>query len=639
MKSVDNLCEKYTVQNAIEYGEAQVGPVMRILIGAHPELRKDAQKIKELLEKKVEFINSMKNDELKQYAQDNYPELFQKEETSEIQQETDFIREIINEDMKTRRFGGRVHTRFPPEPNGNLHIGHAKSINLNYGIAEEYGGKFNLRFDDTNPVTEEIEYVKGIIEDVKWLGADFDERLLFASDYFDQFFDYAVQLIKKGLAYIDDSTVEQIRDERGNLGTPGKENKYRNRTIEENLDLFMRMKDGEFPDGAKVLRAKIDMTHPNLLMRDPIIYRIIHQSHHNTGDKWCIYPTYDWAHGLEDSIEKITHSICTMEFEVHRQLYDWYIDQLEDEKGKPIYHPQQIEFARLNVSYLVLSKRRQLQLVNEGYVRGWDDPRLLTVSGMRRGGITPDAIRNFCKLIGVTKRESIIDRSVFDKCVRDDLDQRCPRIMGIIRPLKVIITNYPENKVEEITVQNHPRNKEMGSRKIKFSKNLYIEQEDFLENPPEDFRRLTTNGEVRLRYAYTIKCEKVVKDKKNNEIKEIHCSYIINDDSSDDKKSLGTIHWISADNAVEAELRLFDRLFTKENPMEVEEGKDFKDYINTESLEIVNGLVETHLQKAEKGSRYQFERMGYFNIDPIDSKKDKLVMNRIITLRDSWTRK
>lgn len=639
MKSVDNLCEKYTVQNAIEHGEAQVGPVMRILMGAHPELRKDAQKIKELLEKKVEFINSLKNDELKQYARKNYPELFQKEEIGEIQQETDFIREIINEDMKTKRFGGRIHTRFPPEPNGNLHIGHAKSINLNYGIAEEYGGKFNLRFDDTNPVTEEIEYVKGIIEDVKWLGADFEDRLLFASNYFDQFFDCAVQLIKKGKAYVDDSSVEQIREERGNLGTIGKENIFRNRTIEENLDLFMRMRDGEFPDGAKVLRAKIDMSHPNLLMRDPIIYRIIHQSHHNTGDKWCIYPTYDWAHGLEDSIEKITHSICTMEFEVHRQLYDWYLDQLDDEKGKPIYHPQQIEFARLNISYLVLSKRRQLQLVNEGYVRGWDDPRLLTVAGMRRGGITPEAIRNFCKLIGVTKRESIIDRSVFDKCVRDDLDERCPRIMGIIRPLKVIITNYPENKVEDITVPNHPRNKKMGSRKIQFSKNLYIEQEDFLENPPEDFRRLTTNGEVRLRYAYTIKCEKVVKDKKNGEIKEIHCSYLADKDSSDYKKSIGTIHWISADNAIEAELRLYDRLFTKENPMEVEEGKDFKDYINPESLEIVKGLVETHLQKAEKGSRYQFERMGYFNIDPIDSKKSELVMNRIITLRDSWIRK
>ncbi|NHJ06267.1 MAG: glutamine--tRNA ligase/YqeY domain fusion protein [Candidatus Heimdallarchaeota archaeon] len=558
---------------------------------------------------------------------------------SEIQQETDFIREIINEDMKTKRFGGRVHTRFPPEPNGYLHIGHAKSINLNYGIAEEYGGKFNLRFDDTNPVTEEIEYVKGIIEDVKWLGADFEDRLLYASNYFDQFFDCAVQLIKKGKAYVDDSSVEQIRDERGNLGTTGKENIFRNRTIEENLDLFMRMRDGEFPDGAKVLRAKIDMSHPNLLMRDPIIYRIIHQSHHNTGDKWCIYPTYDWAHGLEDSIEKITHSICTMEFEVHRQLYDWYLDQLDDEKGKPIYHPQQIEFARLNISYLVLSKRRQLQLVNEGYVRGWDDPRLLTVAGMRRGGITPEAIRNFCKLIGVTKRESIIDRSVFDKCVRDDLDEKCPRIMGIIKPLKVIITNYPENKVEEITVPNHPRNKKMGSRKIKFSKNLYIEQEDFLENPPKDFRRLTSNGEVRLRYAYTIKCEKVVKDKKNGEIKEIHCSYVADKDTSDNKKSIGTIHWISADNAIEAELRLYDRLFTKENPMEVEEGKDFKDYINPESLEIANGLVEAHLQKATNGSRFQFERMGYFNIDPTDSKKSKLVMNRIITLRDSWTRK
>ena len=635
MKSVEIICEKYAFKNALEHGEAQLGPIMRIIMAVHPELRKDAKKVKEILEQKIEQVNQLQQSQLQETIKEKFPELL-KEEESEVKEGVDFIRAIINEDMKTNRFSGRVHTRFPPEPNGYLHIGHAKSINLNYGIAEEYGGKFNLRFDDTNPVTEEMEYVQGIIEDVKWLGADFEDRLLYASDYFDQFFDYAVQLIKKGKAYVDDSTVDEIRKQRGNLTTPGKENKYRKRSIEENFNLFMRMRDGEFPDGAKVLRAKIDMKHPNLLMRDPIIYRIIHQSHHNTGDKWCVYPTYDWAHGLEDSIERITHSICTMEFEVHRQLYDWYLDQLDDENGKPIYHPQQIEFARLNVSHVVLSKRRQLQLVNEGYVMGWDDPRLLTIAGMRRGGITPEAIRNFCEVIGVTKRETIIDRSLLDKCVRDDLDERCPRAMGVVNPLKVVITNYSEDKSEELTAPNHPRNKKMGTRKIKFSRNLYIEQEDFMEKPPEDFRRLIPNGKVRLRYAYTIKCDKVIKDKKTGEITEIHCSYFSEEDETD--KELGTIHWISADFAVEAELRLFDRLFTKENPMETEEGKDFKDYINENSLEIVKGFVEPHIQKAKKGTRYQFERIGYFNVDPVDTKKNSLVLNRIITLRDSWTK-
>ncbi len=636
MKSVELICEKYAIQNALEHGEAQVGSIMKIIMKDNPELRKEANKVKDILEKKVEYVNSLKEEEIQQIAQQKYPEILKEEEEIDTEEGVDFIRKIINEDMKTGKFGGRVHTRFPPEPNGYLHIGHSMSINLNYGIAKEYKGKFNLRFDDTNPVKEEEEYVQAIVEDAKWLGADFRDEVMFASDYFDQFYEYAVQLVKKGLAFVDDLSVEEIREQRGSITELGKESPYRTRTIEENLDFFRRMKDGEFPEGSKVLRAKIDMEHPNLLMRDPIIYRILHKSHHNTGDKWCIYPTYDWAHGLEDSIEGITHSICTLEFDVHRQLYDWYLDQLDGEDGKPIYHPQQIEFARLNLSYLVLSKRRQLRLVKEGYVKGWNDPRLLTISGMRRGGITSDAIRKFCKHIGVTKRKRIVDRSVFDKFVRDDLDERCPRVMGVLRPLKVIITNYPEDKEEEIIVQNHPRDKKMGTRKVKFTKTLYIEQEDFMDDPPSDYKRLAPDKEVRLRYASIVKCDKVIKDKKTGLVKEIHCSI---QPESEETKSIGTIHWISADHVVQAEIRLFDRLCVKENPMDVEEGKDFTDYINPNSLEIVTGFVEPFIQKAKVGSRYQFERLGYFNIDPIDSKKDSLVLNRIITLRDSWTKK
>ena len=636
MKSVELICEKYAIQNALEHGEAKVGSIMKIIMKDNPELRKEANKVKEILEKKVEYINSLKKEEIQKIAQQKYPEIFKEEEITDTEESVDFIRKIINEDMKTGKFGGRVHTRFPPEPNGYLHIGHSMSINLNYGIAKEYNGKFNLRFDDTNPVKEEEEYVQAIVEDAKWLGSDFRDEVMFASDYFDQFFEYAIQLVKKGLAFVDDLSVEEIREQRGSITELGKESPYRTRTIEENLDLFTRMKDGEFPEGSRVLRAKIDMEHPNLLMRDPIIYRILHKSHHNTGDKWCIYPTYDWAHGLEDSIEGITHSICTLEFDVHRQLYDWYLDQLDDEDGKPIYHPQQIEFARLNLSYLVLSKRRQLRLVKEGYVNGWNDPRLLTISGMRRGGITSDAIRKFCKHIGVTKRKRIVDRSVFDKFVRDDLDERCPRVMGVLRPLKVIITNYPEDKEEEIIVQNHPRDKKMGTRKVKFTKTLYIEQEDFMEDPPSDYKRLAPDKEVRLRYASIIKYDKVIKDKKTGLVKEIHCSI---QPESEAKKSIGTIHWISAEHVVQAEIRLFDRLCIKENPMDVEEGKDFTDYINPNSLEIVTGFIEPFIQKAKVGSRYQFERLGYFNIDPIESKKDSLVINRIITLRDSWTKK
>ncbi|MHA1556189.1 MAG: glutamine--tRNA ligase/YqeY domain fusion protein [Candidatus Heimdallarchaeota archaeon] len=558
-----------------------------------------------------------------------------KEEVHTSSEDVDFIRTIINEDLKTNKFKGRVHTRFPPEPNGYLHIGHAKSINLNYGLAEEYKGKFNLRFDDTNPMTEEMEYVKGIIEDVKWLGADFEDRLLYASNYFEQFYNFAVQLIKKGLAFVDDSRTEQLRKDRGSLTEPGKNSPYRNRSIEENLNLFEDMRKGEYPEGCKVLRAKIDMTHPNLLMRDPIIYRILHMEHHNTGDKWCIYPTYDWAHGLEDSIEGITHSICTLEFEVHRQLYDWFLEQLDDEKGKPIFHPQQIEFARLNISNTVLSKRKMLRLVKEGFVNGWDDPRMLTIVGLKRRGITSEAISKFCKVIGVTKRETIIDISVLNKCVRDDLNKQCSRVMSVLKPLKLT------NKVENITIPNHPKIKTMGTRKVKFAKTLFIEREDFMEKPTKDFLRLAPGKEVRLKYAYVVKCDKIIKDKKSGEVIELQCSFDPKSKSgqTDDDKAYRTIHWIAKKNAIQAEVRLYNQLFTKVNPLDTEEGKDFTDYINPNSLEIAKAYVEPHLQKAKKGTRYQFERLGFFNVDPIDSKKNALVFNQIIPLRDSKPKK
>ncbi len=635
------LCEKYTIMNALDHGEAKLGPVMRVIMATHAELRKEADKVKEILEQQIDFINSLSKKEIKKIALEKFPEILKKEEEHPSTEDVDFIRTIINEDLRTNKYKGRVHTRFPPEPNGYLHIGHAKSINLNYGLAEEYKGKFNLRFDDTNPTTEEMEYVNGIIEDVKWLGADFEDRLLYASDYFDQFYDYAVQLIGKGLAYVDDQTAEEIRKNRGNLTETGKDSPYRNRPIEENIDLFTRMKNGEFPNGAKVLRAKIDMKHPNLMMRDPVIYRIIHEPHHNTGDTWCIYPMYDWAHGLEDSIEGVTHSICTLEFEVHRQLYDWFLEQLDDENGKPIFHPQQIEFARLNVSNTVLSKRKMLRLVKEGFVNSWDDPRMLTIVGLKRRGITSDTIRKFCKVIGVTKRDTIIDISVLNKCVRDDLNTRCTRVMSVLKPLKLTITNYPEDKIEEITIPNHPKVKKMGSRKVKFTKTLFIEQEDFMEKPTKDFLRLAHGKEVRLKYAYIVKCEKVIKDKKSGEIEEILCSYDPKSKSgqTEGDKVHRTIHWISEKNAIQAEVRLYNQLFTKVNPLDTEEGKDFTDYINPNSLEIVKAYVEPHLQKAKKGSRYQFERLGFFNIDPKDSKKDALVFNQIIPLRDSKPKK
>lgn len=641
MTSVERLCEKHTVENALEHGKAAIGPVMGRVFKANPELRKDTDSIREILENKIDYINSLKPEEIQQLAQDKYPELLQKKEEI-VQEEADFIREIIEEHNQIGRFGGKVHTRFPPEPNGWLHVGHAYSINRNYNFAVEYGGKFNLRFDDTNPLTEEEEFVDSIINDVLWLGVDYEDRLLFASDYFDQLYEYAVQLVKKGLAYVDDSSVEEIREMRGTITEHGKESPYRNRSIEENLDLFERMKAGEFKDGERVLRAKIDMAHPNMLMRDPIVYRILHASHHNTGDKWCIYPMYDWAHGLEDSIERITHSICTLEFEVHRPLYDWYIDQLDDEDGNPIHHSQQIEFAKMNLSYMVLSKRRLRILVEEGYVNGWDDPRMLTIAGMRRRGYTPEAIRNFSLAINFTKREKLIDMSIFEHYIREDLDKRCPRVMSVINPVKLVLTNYPEDQEEEFAVPNHPSDKEMGTRKVKFSKNLFIEQEDFMEIPPEDYYRLSPGKEVRLKYAYFVKCESVVKDERTGKITEIHCTYdptTKGGESPDGRKVQGTIHWISANNALEVEVRLYDRMYTKENPMDTEEGKEFKDYINPDSINIMKSYVEPFLKDKEPESRFQFERNGYFVIDLVDSTKEKLVLNRIITLRDSWAKK
>ena len=641
MTSIEKLCEKLAIENALEHGEAKIGAVIGLIMKDNPELRNELENIKAIVTKKVSYINSLSSSEIQQLAQQQYPKLLEKVE-EDTKEEVDFIRSIIEEDMKTGKFGGRVHTRFPPEPNGWLHIGHAYSINRNYHFAVEYGGKFNLRFDDTNPLTEEEEFIESITNDVIWLGVDFEDRLLFASNYFDQMYEYAAQLVRKGLAYVDDSSVEEIREMRGTVTESGFESPYRNRSIEENLDLFERMKNGEFKDGEKVLRAKIDMAHPNMLMRDPIVYRILHAHHPNTGDKWCIYPMYDWAHGLEDSIEGITHSICTLEFEVHRPLYDWYLDQLEDEDGNPIFHPQQIEMAKMNLSYMVLSKRNMRRLVEKDYVSGWDDPLMLTIAGMRRRGITPEAIRNFSLAINFTKREKLIDISIFEHYIREDLEKRSPRVMCVIKPVKLVITNYPDNKEEEFMVPNHPTDTEMGTRKVKFSKNLYIEQEDFMEDPPENYYRLSLGKEVRLKYAYYIKCESVIKDKETGEITEIHCTYdpeTKGGESLDGRKVQGTIHWISADNAQEAEVRLYDRMYIKENPMETEEGKDFTDYINPNALSILKSYVEPFLKDKETGSRFQFERNGYFVIDIVDSNKENLVFNRIITLRDSWIKK
>ena len=541
-----------------------------------------------------------------------------------------FIYEIIDEDLKTNKWGGKVHTRFPPEPNGYLHIGHAKSICLNYGIAEHYKGKFNLRFDDTNPEKEAQEYVDSIVEDVKWLGTDFDNKVLFASDYFEQMFLWAIELIKKGKAYVCDLNADEIRSSRGTLTEPGKESPHRNRSIEENLNLFTRMKNGEFLNGSKTLRAKIDMGSPNFNMRDPIMYRIVHAEHHRTGNKWCIYPTYDWAHGNEDSIEGITHSICTLEFENHRPLYDWFLDQLG------VHHPQQIEFARLNLNYTVMSKRKLLQLVQEKLVDDWDDPRMPTISAFRRRGYTPEAIRNFSEIVGVAKRDALTDISLLEFAIRDDLNKHAQRVMAVLKPLKVIITNYSDDNVEELEAVNNPEDLSMGSRHVPFSKELYIEQSDFIENPPKGFHRLVPGGEVRLRYAYIIKCEEVIKNDKG-EVIEIHCSYDPETKSgigTSKKKVKGTIHWVSSNHAIDAEVRLYDRLFTMENPG-VEE--NWQQYINPNSLEIIpNAKLEPFLKDAKKGERFQFERNGYFCVDAKNTTTEKLVFNRTVTLKDSW---
>jgi glutaminyl-tRNA synthetase len=546
----------------------------------------------------------------------------------------DFIRQIVVDDLKTNKWGGRVVTRFPPEPNGYLHIGHAKSICLNFGIAAEFGGRCHLRFDDTNPEKEEQEYVDSIIEDVRWLGWDWGKHLYFGSDYFEQMYEYAVQLIKKGSAYICDLNADEVRDHRGTLTRPGRDSPYRNRPVEENLDLFERMRAGEFPDGSRTLRAKIDMAHPNLNMRDPVMYRILHASHHRTGDKWCIYPMYDWAHGLEDSIEKITHSICTLEFENHRPLYDWFLD------GLGVYHPQQIEFARLNLTYTVMSKRKLLQLVRDGRVKGWDDPRMPTICGLRRRGYSPESIRNFAKVIGVNKFNSTVDFALLEHCLREDLNKTSPRVMAVIRPLKVVIDNYPQDKVEEMDAVNNPEDPGAGTRKVLFSRELYIEQDDFMEVPPKKFYRLAPGREVRLRYAYFIRCISVVKNA-SGEIIELHCTYdpaTKGGDAPDGRKVKSTLHWVSAAHALPVEVRLYENLFTKENPDDVPEGEDFTSTLNPKSLEILTDCrVEPSLKGAKPLGRYQFERLGYFCVDP-DSSTDKLVFNRTATLRDEWAK-
>jgi glutaminyl-tRNA synthetase len=542
---------------------------------------------------------------------------------TESSRPSDFIREIIDEDLRANKHGGRVHTRFPPEPNGYLHIGHAKSICLNFGIA------------DTNPTKEEEEYVKSIIEDIRWLGFDWEDRLFYASDYFEQLYQYAEKLIEKGAAFVDDQSADEIRDTRGTLTEPGKESPYRNRSVEENLDLFKRMRAGEFPDGSRVLRAKIDMASGNLNMRDPVMYRILHAAHHRTGDKWCVYPMYDMAHGQSDSIEGITHSICTLEFEDHRPLYDWYLDELG------IHHPQQIEFARLNLSHTVLSKRRLLRLVQEGQVTGWNDPRMPTLSGLRRRGYTPESIRSLCDRVGVAKRGNVVDIALLEHCLREDLNKKAPRVMAVLRTLRLVIDNYPEGRTEELDAVNNPEDPGMGTRKIPFSRVLYIEQDDFREEPPKKFFRLAPGREVRLKHAYIIKCERVVKDDKTGEVVELRCTYDPETKSGGAKASRkvkGTLHWVSAEQALTVEARLYDHLFTKADPDEVEEGSDFSANLNPSSLEILTSCrVEPSLAGAKPGDRYQFLRLGYFCVD-LDSSKDKLIFNRTVSLYDTWAK-
>jgi glutaminyl-tRNA synthetase len=555
--------------------------------------------------------------------------------SSERPKPRNFIEEIVEEDVRTGKYGGRVHTRFPPEPNGHLHIGHAKAICISYGIAEKYNGLYNLRFDDTNPTREEQEYIDAIKEDIRWLGFDWQEREYYASDYYEQLYDWAVKLIKKGKAYVDDLSAEQIREYRGTLTTPGKNSPHRNRSIEENLDLFARMRKGEFPDGSRVLRAKIDMAAGNMNMRDPVMYRILHATHPRTGDKWCIYPTYDWAHGQSDSIEGITHSLCSLEFENHRPLYDWFLDELE------VHHPQQIEFARLNLNYTITSTRKLRLLVEKKHVSGWNDPRMPTLSAMRRRGYPPEAIRTFCDGVGVAKADNVIDIAKLEYYVREYLNKTAPRVMAVLRPLKVIIDNYPEDKVEELDAVNNPEDASAGTRKVPFSRTLYIEKDDFRGEPPPKYYRLAPGREVRLRYAYFVKCVDVVKDK-DGEVSELHCTYdpeTRGGDAPDGRKVKATLHWVSASHAINGEVRLYDRLFSKPDPNQVEsEDKDFRTNLNPDSLEVSTVCrLEPSLSAAKIGERYQFERLGYFYVDP-DSQPGKLVFNRTVTLRDTWAK-
>ncbi len=545
-----------------------------------------------------------------------------------------FIEEIIEEDIRNGVNESRVHTRFPPEPNGYLHIGHAKSICLNFGLGKKYHGKTNLRFDDTNPVKEDVEYVDSIMEDVKWLGFDWEDRLFFASDYFEQLYEYAVILIRKGSAYVCDMTAEEISETRGTPTRAGKESPFRSRSVEENLDLFARMRAGEFPDGTRVLRARIDMGSPNMHMRDPVLYRILHAHHHRTGSQWCIYPMYDFAHGQSDSIEKITHSICTLEFEVHRPLYEWFIREIG------IYAPRQIEFARLNVTYTVMSKRKLLELVRDGNVKGWDDPRMPTICGLRRRGFTPESIRNFAETIGVAKRDNVIDVSLLEFCIREDLNKRANRLMAVLNPVRVIIDNYPDDLVEEMESVSNPEDESKGKRRMPFSKNLLIEREDFMEDPPNKFFRLAPGREVRLKAAYIIRCESVVKDPETGEITEIHCTYDPLTKSGmpeSNRKVKGTLHWVSEKQAVKAEIRLYDRLFTKENPDDLEEGRTYKDYLNPDSLKTITGFIEPAVGSAGILDKFQFERTGYFSVDH-DSTSENLVFNRVVPLKDSWAK-
>ncbi|WP_417382595.1 glutamine--tRNA ligase/YqeY domain fusion protein [Gimesia sp.] len=556
--------------------------------------------------------------------------------TPEEKTSTDFIRTIIQEDNRTGKHDGRVMTRFPPEPNGYLHIGHAKSICLNFGIANENpGGLCNLRFDDTNPEKEDVEYVDSIKEDVRWLGFDWEDREYFASDYFDQLFEHAVTLIKKGKAYACDLPADKMREYRGTATEPGKPSPGRSRSVEENLDLFERMKNGEFKEGEYVLRAKIDLASPNFHMRDPVIYRVRHVHHHRTGDKWCIYPMYDYTHCISDSIEKVTHSICTLEFEDHRPLYDWILEELE------IFHPQQIEFARLNMTYTVMSKRKLLELVKGDFVSGWDDPRMPTICGMRRRGVTPESLRAFCKTIGVTKFNSMTDKVVLENCIRDHLNQTAPRVMGVLNPLRVVIDNYPEDTAEELDAVNNPNDESAGTRKVPFSKVIYIEKEDFMEDPPKKFFRLSPGKEVRLRYAYFVTCVDVVKDE-NGEVVELHCTYdpeTRGGDAPDGRKVKATLHWVSAAHALDAEVRLYDHLFSTPDPDDVPEDVDYKTNLNPHSLQVLSGCkLEPSLKEAEPGSRFQFERLGYFCVDTRESTPGKPVFNRTVTLRDTWAR-